>query len=100
MHVLSIVQHDFQLGTTPKHFATMPFRSEEERRDTENRLRQQGVLPLFYYVPPVRDGEQEDHSALKDLIFELEEGTGEQRDETSGGVPRDWRNISTEMMER
>jgi SIR2-like domain len=101
MHVLSIVQNDFQLGTTPKHFATMPFKNEKQRQDIEARLRRQGVAPLFYYVQPGRDGEPEDHSALKTLILELAEAAGGQRVDTSRGVPpRDWRNISIDMMER
>src|SRR5262249_34396636 len=100
MHVLSVVQSDFQLGTTPKHFATMPFKNEEQREDIEDRLRRQGVAPLFYYVQPSKEGEPEDHSALKALVIELAEGGGALTDDISRGVRKDWRSVSKDMMER
>jgi hypothetical protein len=101
MHVLSIVQDDFQMGTTPRHFATMAFRSEDDRERQRYQLERQGVKPLFYYVPPPKEGEQEDHSDLKALIFELENTLGtNQKENRFEGVSKDWKELLNEMRER
>jgi hypothetical protein len=100
MYVLSIVQADLERGTTVTHFATMPFRTEQERNDIEARLRQHGVGALFYYVPPPRDGEAEDHSALKALILDLAAASSDKRRATGEVAPRDWRNLSIDLMKR
>lgn len=99
--VLSILQKDFQLGFDMVHFATTPFTEPSDLEKTQEKFKKMGVMPLFYYVPPKKENEPEDHSTLKSLISELKQAVkGDRKEPTFEDVSRDWRELSSGMMER
>lgn len=99
--VLRILQKDFQLGFDMVHFATTSFTELSELEKKHETFKKMGVMPLFYYVPQKKENEPEDHSALKSLISELKQAVkGDRKEPTFEDVSRDWRELSSGMMER
>lgn len=77
IHMLGVVQADFELGSDPAHFAIMPYTSANDREKTSLILQRKGVLPVFYQVPePKSSNESPDHSGLEKLVFELADSVG------------------------
>jgi hypothetical protein len=70
-HMMRVVKEDFELGSDPAHFALMGATTEEDREGIREYLRPRNTMPVFYHVPEVRAGEEQDHSDLKRLIYEL-----------------------------
>jgi hypothetical protein len=70
-HILQILRQDLRLGDDLEHFAIMPYTTEVEMDQIVEKLRLLNTMPIFYYVPPVVAGEEQDHSGLKRLINEL-----------------------------
>ncbi len=74
MHLLRIVQRDFELGSREVHFAIMSYTDEEDRDRTFTQLKVRGVSPVFFHAPATRMGI--DYSDLGNFIFELAEIVG------------------------
>jgi hypothetical protein len=77
MHMLRVVQGDFELGSDLTHFALMPFTTEADKQRTWEHLRQLNTMPVFYHVPEIKSaGEEHDHSDVKRLVYDLAEKVG------------------------
>lgn len=77
IHILHIVQQDFQLGYDPTNIAIMDYTSDDERDRKALYLKKMGVSQLFYHVPNnATTGGILDHSGLKRLIFEIADSFG------------------------
>jgi hypothetical protein len=104
VHVLRIIQEDFQLGSDPVHFATMSFTDEKlDLVNNREKFIRMGVQPLFYRVPQKKDNESENHDALKSLISELEQAVTRDQKQSpfaNRNISRDWKDLSSGLIER
>jgi hypothetical protein len=72
VHMLRVIREDFELGSDLTHYALIGFTTEADKKRIWEYLRQHNTMPIFYPIPELmRSGEEEDHSGLKRLVYEV-----------------------------
>jgi SIR2-like domain len=71
LQILQILKQDLHLGDALVHFAIVPYSTDMQNDQIVERLRLLNTMPIFYYVPPVKENEEQDHSGLKRLVYQL-----------------------------
>lgn len=76
VHMLRVVREDFELGSDLTHFAFVGVTNDDDEVKAREYLRQCNTMPIFYRVPEQIEGEVQDHSDLKRLVYEIATDTG------------------------
>jgi hypothetical protein len=72
MHVLRYIQNELKLGEEHAHFALIGYKTDEQREQTVERLKQKNITPVFYQIADSAGaGVSQDHSNLRTLVLDL-----------------------------